>query len=104
MDQQDKLAKHSGADFDREYASAMVDGHKDLIDQLEPRDRQEDTRSVEARDEWQDEDGGRIRRHSSGPERQSDDDASQSIRGGLYPTVYAHLEAARALEGSLKKR
>ena len=32
-----EIAKRSGSDFDREYASAMVDGHKDLIDQLEPR-------------------------------------------------------------------
>ena len=23
---------------------------------------------------------------------------------GIYPTVYAHLEAARALKGSLEKR
>jgi putative membrane protein len=37
IDQRDKLSKRSGSDFAREDASAMVDGHKDLIDQLEPR-------------------------------------------------------------------
>ena len=37
LDQRDKLAKESGTDFDREYTSTMVAGHKDLIDQLEHR-------------------------------------------------------------------
>ena len=84
-DQQEKLEKLSGADFDREYASAMVDSHKDLIDQLEPR---VDKKTL---DQWKLEMNGktkvarRIRRPSSGQERESDDDASQSVRCGPLP-------------------
>ncbi len=36
-DLQEKLSKLSGAEFDREYMDAMVDGHQDVIDQLESR-------------------------------------------------------------------
>src|SRR5207249_4172462 len=33
-DLRDKLAKLQGADFDREYMDAMVDGHDDVLDKL----------------------------------------------------------------------
>jgi putative membrane protein len=33
-DLRDKLAKLHGADFDREYIDAMVDGHNDVLDKL----------------------------------------------------------------------
>jgi len=36
-DLQEKLSKLQGADFDREYMDAMVDGHGDVIDKLESR-------------------------------------------------------------------
>jgi len=43
------------------------------------------------RDHGQADGGGQDRRHPAGPERHSDDDASQSVRGCIYPIAYAHL-------------
>ena len=104
MDQRDKLAKHSGADFDREYASAMIDGHKDLIEQLEPRI---DKKTL---DQWKVEINGKTtvvgRTGAILPDR-SDNPTTMRVNqfaADIYPTVYAHLEAAKALESSLKKR
>jgi len=104
IDQRDKLAKQSGADFDREYASAMIDGHKDLIDQLEPRI---DKKTL---DQWKVEMNGKTTVAAGTvailPDR-SDNPTTMRINqfaAGIYPTVYAHLEAAKALERSLKKR
>jgi predicted outer membrane protein len=104
MDQRDKLAKRSGTDFDREYASAMVDGHKDLIDQLEPRI---DKKTLE---QWKVQMNGKTTAAAGAvailPDH-SDNPTTMRINqfaAGIYPTVYAHLEAAKALESSLKKR
>ena len=103
-DQQQKLEKLSGAEFDREYASAMVDSHKDLIDQLEPR---VDKKTL---DQWKLEMNGKTKMAAGSvallPDK-SENPTTMRVNqyaAGLYPTVYAHLEAARALKGSLEKR
>jgi putative membrane protein len=99
----DTLAKRRGADFDRDYASAMAEGHEDLIKQLEPRiDKQ-------TLDQWKSERNGE--RTSAGtvailPDR-SDNPTTMRINqfaAGIYPTVHAHLEAAKALQRSVGKR
>ena len=104
LDQRDKLAKQSGTDFDREYTSTMVDGHKDLIDQLEHRI---DKKTL---DQWKIGMKGKTTVPSGTiailPDR-SDDPTTMRVNqlaADIYPTVYAHLEAARAIETSLKKR
>jgi len=104
IDQRDKLAKQSGSDFDREYASAMVDGHKDLIDQLEPR---VDKKIL---DQWKDAITAKptaARKIAAIPPDRSDNPTTMRVNqfaADIYPTVYAHLEAAKALERSLEKR
>jgi predicted outer membrane protein len=102
-DQRDHLAKRPQADFDREYASAMVDGHKDLLDQLEPRiDKKTlDSRKAEMNGKTT-EAGGTI------PVLPDPSDNPTTMRvnqfaADLYPTAHAHLEAAKALETSLRK-
>jgi len=103
-DQRDRLAGRSRADFDREYASAMVDDHKDLIDQLEPRI---DKTTLE---QWKVAMGGK-RTAAAGtiavlPDK-SDNPMTMRINqlaADLYPTVRAHWDAAKALESSLEKR
>lgn len=102
IDQRDKLAKRSGADFDREYASAMVDGHTDLLDQLEPRI---DKKSL---DQWKGSMRGKAMAGAGTvavfPDR-SDNPTTMRINqfaADIYPTVYAHLASAKALESSLK--
>jgi putative membrane protein len=104
MDRRDKLAKQRGPDFDREYASAMVDSHKDLIDQLEPRI---DKKTL---DDWKTEMNGKTTAAAGTvailPDK-SDNPTTMRINqfaAGIYLTVQAHLEAAKALESSLKKR
>jgi len=103
-DQREKLATRTGADFDREYASAMVDGHKDLLDQLEPRT---DKKTL---DQWKVQMNGRTGAAGGtvpiAPDR-SDNPTTMRINqfaADMYPTAYAHMEAAKALESSLKKR
>jgi hypothetical protein len=98
-----EIAKRSGSDFDREYASAMVDGHKDLIDQLEPRIEKKTL------DQWKVAITGKATAGTSVaiPPDRSDNPTTMRINqfaADIYPTVYAHLEAAKALESSLKKR
>jgi putative membrane protein len=103
-DQRDKLSTRPATDFDREYASAMVDGHKDLLDQLEPRI---DKKTLE---QWKVEMNGKttvaggtvaiLPDHSDNPTTMR----INQFAAGIYPTVHAHLEAAKALESSLKKR
>ncbi len=103
-EQRDTLAKKSGTDFDRDYAKAMVDGHKDLIDQLEPR---VDKKIL---DEWKAASTGTptaAGRIVAIPPDRSDNPTTMRVNqfaADIYPTVYAHLEAAKALERSLEKR
>jgi putative membrane protein len=104
IDQRDKLAKQSGADFDREYASAMVDSHKDLIEQLEPRI---DKKTL---DQWKVEMNGKTTVVGGAvavlpdPSDNPTTMRMNQFAADVYPTVHAHLEAAKALESSLKKR
>jgi putative membrane protein len=102
--QRENLARRSGPEFDQEYASAMAEGHKDLIDQLEPR---VDKKTLE---QWKA--GMEGKPTMAGGNASILPDASDNpttmrinrFAADLYPTVHAHAEAARALESSLKKR
>jgi putative membrane protein len=101
-EQRDRLARRSGADFDRDYASAMVDGHKDLLDQLEPRI---DKKSLEQWKVATSDKTGAAASIATLPDK-SDNPTTMRINqlaADLYPTVRAHWDAAKALESSLKK-
>jgi putative membrane protein len=100
-DQREKLAGRSGEDFYRAYASAMVEGHKDLIEHLEPRIEKKGL------DQWKD---AKATAGAAPVAIQPDPSDNATIMrvnrfaADIYPTVYAHLESARALENSLEKR
>jgi predicted outer membrane protein len=103
LDQRERLAKQSGAGFDREYASAMLEG-KDLIHHLEPRI---DKKTL---DQWKVAMKGKTTvppgTIAIRPDR-SDNATTMRVNqlaADIYPTVHAHLEAAKALESSLKKQ
>ena len=103
VEQRDKLTKRFGADFDRAYASAMIDGHKDLLEQLEPRI---DKKGL---DQWKVEMNGKTKARGSVAVLPDKSDNRTTMRinqfaASIYPTVHAHLEAAKALESSLEKR
>jgi putative membrane protein len=104
----DKLAKLKGAAFDREYASAMVDGHEKVLEALEARI---DTTNLA---DWK----ANATNRAAGKKvdvsgsvgaiqpEESDNAATMSINrwaADAYPVVYAHLENAKATETALQK-
>jgi putative membrane protein len=104
VDQRDKLAKREGSDFDREYAGAMLDGHKELIDQLEPRIDKKTLGKWKV--EMNKKTTAAVGTIAILPDP-SDNPTTMRINqfaADIYPTVHAHLEAAKALESLLKKR
>ena len=107
----DELAAKQGADFDREYAKAMVDSHQDLAAKLESR---LDVQSVQ---DWKTAAAGRTRdkalpnpaTHMSDVEvrpAKGDNDVAQKINhwaAETYPVAQKHLDTARTLENATKK-
>jgi putative membrane protein len=106
-DLRDKLSKLQGAEFDREYANAMVQGHEDVVDKLESRidsaklgewkSRMSDRKPGAKGDET-------ARVDAVLPEK-SDNAATMAVNqwaAEAYPTVHGHMERARTLESSLK--
>ena len=104
----DKLAGLRGAEFDRAYMSAMVDGHEAVADKLESRIDKNDLAK------WKTEttDGAsgkkvtqRVSATTVRPEK-SDNAVTMSINewaAEAYPTVQAHYQAAKVIDSSLAK-
>ena len=108
-DLRDKLATLQGAEFDREYMDAMVDGHEDVLDKLGSRvdkaSLEEYKASVTDRVT-----GEKVKAEVDAkailPEK-SDNTITMSINewaAESYPVVQAHHVAAKALQDSVKKR
>jgi putative membrane protein len=105
----DKLAKLKGADFDREYMAAMVDGHEGVADQVES--RIDETKLAEWKSQMSDRVAGtKVEERSEVtavlPEK-SDNAVTMAINqwaADAYPVVQAHLEAAKALATKVKSR
>jgi putative membrane protein len=107
-DLRDKLAKLQGADFDREYMSAMADGHETVAGKLESRIDKTDL------GKWKTEAADRIsgkkvveraKATAVRPEK-SDDIVTMRLNewaAEAYPVVQAHLEAAKALNKNQKR-
>jgi putative membrane protein len=108
----DDLAKKQGADFDRSYVEAMIEGHQNLAAKLESR------LDVQSLADWKTAAAGR-----TGSKALPDPNAAMrdveirparsdnSITGKInqwaaetYPVVQKHLDTARALENAAKKR
>ena len=108
-DLRDKLAKLSGAEFDREYMSAMVDGHETVAGKLES--RIDKTTLSKWKTETTDHvDGQKAKVEGKAiavmPER-SDNAATMAINqwaADAYPTVQAHLTTAKSVKNMLEKR
>jgi putative membrane protein len=101
-DLRERLSKLQGAEFDREYMKAMVDGHEAVVDKLESRIDKE--RLAEYKAKYENRDTGRktsedIKVDAVVPEK-SDDRVTNSINqwaAESYPGVYGHLQKAKAL-------
>jgi putative membrane protein len=110
---QERLTKLQGAEFDREYAKAMVDGHQDVSDKLE-------SRIDKAKlSDWKTKFGAAGAHTSAAgstaadhaqtgtvtPE-QSDNVVTMAINqwaAESYPVVQMHLNAAKTLEQTVQK-
>jgi putative membrane protein len=108
----DELAKKQGADFDRDYLKAMIEGHQDLTAKLESR------LDVQSLADWKTAAAGRA--HSRAlPEPKvamrdvevrpdkSDNEITMKINqwaADTYPVAQKHLDTARTLENPTKKR
>jgi predicted outer membrane protein len=107
-----ELAKKQGADFDRDYAKAMVEGHQNLAAKLESR---LDVQSVA---DWKTAAAGRSDSKAL-PEpkiamldvqvrpNKSDNEVTMKINrwaADMYPVAQKHLDTARTLETAMNKR
>ena len=107
-DLRERLSKLQGAEFDREYIKAMVDGHGDVIDKLESRIDKE--RLAEYKAKYENRDTGRktsedIKVDALVPEK-SDDRVTISVNqwaAESYPVVYGHLQKAKVLNEVIRK-
>jgi putative membrane protein len=108
-DLRDKLAALNGADFDREYASAMVDAHETVLDKLESRTDKAELANWKARranPTTGKKEKVEVESLTVIPEK-SDNVVTMSINrwaADAYPVVYAHLEAAKDANAGVKKR
>ena len=108
----DELGKKQGADFERAYLKAMIEGHQDLTAKLESR---LDVQSLAA---WKTAAAGRTQGQAlPEPNTEMRDVAVRPNQGGsemttkinqwaadTYPVAQKHLDTARALENAAKKR
>jgi putative membrane protein len=108
-DLHEKLAGKAGLDFDKDFIDAMVDDHGKLVDKLESRiDREtlskyKSTAESAVSDKKAEVD---VKAQTVLPEK-SDDPVTQRINAwaaDTYPVAYAHLQSAKALKDTLKKR
>ena len=105
----DKLTKLKGAEFDREYVAAMVDGHEAVANQLES--RIDKTHLAESKTQEADKVAGtkvetRTDVSTVLPEK-SDNVVTMSLNqwaAEAYPVVEMHLDSAKALDKSAKQR
>ena len=108
----DELAKKQGADFDREYAKAIVEGHQDFAAKLESR------LDVQSLADWKTAAAGRTQSKAlpdPGTEMRdvevrpgrSDNAVAMKINqwaAETYPVAQKHLDTARTLENATKER
>ena len=108
-DQAEELGKKQGADFDRAYADAMVDGHQDFVDKLESRIDKEklaDWKSRHADPTTGKKVAAKGEAMTVMPEK-SDNPVTASINqwaADTYPVAFAHLQAAKDLQKGAKRR
>jgi putative membrane protein len=97
QDLMDKLSKLNGADFDKEYMSAMVDDHQDAVGDL--RSRVNEDRSASDRLT-----GKNPENPAAVKPEQSDNRVTMSINewaANTLPTVEQHLDRAKAIKDNV---
>jgi putative membrane protein len=92
-----KLSALKGADFDREYMKAMVDGHQDVLDKLQKRVDEKDRVGVAT--------GQKPKDVNVKPEKANDSfEASlNQWAADTLPVVKGHLEKAKAVKEAVDR-
>jgi len=93
----DKLSKMNGADFDKEYMSAMVDDHQDAVSDL--RSRVDENRSLSDRVK-----GDNPESAAAVKPEQSDNRVTVSVNewaANTLPTIEQHLDRAKQIKDSV---
>jgi putative membrane protein len=94
-DLRDRLAKLSGAEFDREYMDAMVDSHQDVVDKLQSRVDEKDRSAVFT---------GQAERNTNVKPEDADNQVEASLNmwaATTLPVTKAHLDRAKAIQETL---
>jgi putative membrane protein len=95
-DLKDRLSKLHGADFDKAYMDAMVDGHKDVVDKLESRvDEVNRTATLTGKQE----------KDTNVKPETSKNSVTASLNAwaaNTLPAVKAHLDQAKSIQDSIK--
>ena len=94
----DKLAKLRGAEFDKQYIDAMVQGHEDVVDKLESRVDERDRSAVLT---------GQAPKDTNVKPEPADNHIEGSLNtwaAGALPVVKAHLDRAKSIQDALKDR
>lgn len=108
----DELTRKQGADFDRDYLEAMIEGHQDLAARLESR------LDVQSLADWKTAAAGRAQTGAlPDPKAEmgdmqlrpnaSDDELTKKVNqwaAETYPIAQKHLDTARTLDNETKKR
>ena len=108
-DKAEKLAAKSGADFDRDYADMMVDGHQDFVDKLESR-IDKDTLSKWKAEHQEPATGKKVEEKGETmtvTAEKSDNPVTFRLNqwaADTYPVAFAHLQAAKDMQKGLKRR
>ena len=108
-DKNDDFAKKQGIDFDHDYMAYMVDAHQDLVDKLES--RIDKTNLTKYKADMQDRPAAQTVDEKGKtveivPEK-SDNPITMRINewaASVYPTAYSHLQQAKTLDKTIKKR
>jgi putative membrane protein len=103
----EKLATRQGADFDRAYMEAMVEGHEDVLEKLE--DRIDQAKLAEWKSQMSERVSGkrtkeRVEARAVIPEH-SDNPITMAINewaASAYPIVYKHRDEAKVIEAAVK--
>jgi putative membrane protein len=91
----DRLAKLSGAEFDREYIDAMIDSHQDVVDKLQSRVDETDRSAVAT---------GQAERNTNVKPEDADNHVEASLNmwaATTLPATKAHLDKAKAIQDTL---
>ena len=108
-DKAEKLAAKTGADFDRDYADIMVDGHQNFIDKLESR-IDKDTLSKWKAEHQEPATGKKVEEKGevmAVTAEKSDNPVTFRLNqwaADTYPRAFAHLQAAKDMQKGLKRR